>query len=234
MPKRIDKFKMFELIQKGYSQKEIAKQTNCNISTVQRYKKLYREIHRNEDNNEATIIETVESTEIIHNELLEIPNTLNNYNAELELLFCDYQLILENLLKIHNYIRQIPELYETISKFDCDLSELEHNMEGSTTIDEYIKYNIEWYTIRKQRRLCKNKYFLALKLRDTLNAHRVHSAVFEDINTNIQQVIEYCRNPKYTPRTPKKYMSKEEIQANNDQQLDEWQMKIKDIVNKDE
>lgn len=211
---------IFSLIEKGVTNKSlIAKEIGCARSTVKKYFDLYSEKNTN-------IIEVGQMNKELSFTIQEIQE---KYNEKSEDFFNEFEDIFNSLLKIDTFIKNIPDYFNKVGEYDVEQCKTLHELEDCKNNDLYEQLNYKLLCIRKERRIKKNQYFLAVKLRNILQSYKIHSDVFSTIVHNLQEQIDVCKNSVYTPPEPKKFVPK----IHHEERMEEWQQKIKDITQKE-
>lgn len=210
---------IYKLLDKGITdRKEIMERTGCSRNTASKYIKLF-----NSQNKIINIVPEKESEEE------SLSTIMDDFKNNCEELYDQYEQIFETLKSIDKIIQDIPILYNQIGELDVRQSKILHDFESCRSEQELDDLSNELLSIRKQRRYLKNSYFLAIKLRSTLQHYKIHSAIFESIISNLSSLINICKNPVYTPPKPKEYIHKNNLE-NKEDELEDWQKNISNII----
>lgn len=143
-------------------------------------------------------------------------------NQKIKEIISNYRLIFSVLREIDNLIKSVVPLFEEIGVYNKKQVDILHKLELAKNEAELIEVSKELYTLRQDRRLAKVKYMLANRLQNNFKHYKIHTDMFLEIESSVEELIKVIENPKYTPR----FETIEEPE-----ELDEWQKQIKEITN---
>lgn len=229
--------KIIPLMKKGKRPVDIIKETGIGKNTVYRLYKKYKDEITIEEY-EPIINPAYEEShpeqkeDFVHKVLDE-----SDYKQNLELSYA------KNFAHTLRYSKEIidglPDDYKTIGEMNIEMQRLLHKMEDVESESQLLEVAKELYSLRRKRRILKNRYRLGYQLRSIFCDNKTHSNNLINVSDAFLKVIDSIENNKEytkhddhinndnTNENDVIYISKSQ---NDDNELEEWKKNVISIV----